>query len=153
MMSLRLALNSLYVVTSKMEMIDEPHFAHLSHTFVETEEGDPRHASYHSIVTFQSSTLLRCNNALSPCAKRGAVAGLKGNAAFSIKLQERPLSRSSIRGHQSEIMFGVLVVVFCPDWVAALGFSLGERQIPVIVSSRVVRALWLWSGRIRCPPL
>jgi hypothetical protein len=50
-------------------------------------------------------------------------------------------------------MFGVLVVVFCPDWVAALGFSLGERQIPVIVSSRVVRALWLWSGRTRCPPL
>jgi hypothetical protein len=24
-------------------------------------------------------------------------------------------------------MFGVLVVVFCPDYVAALGFSLGER--------------------------
>jgi hypothetical protein len=67
------------------------------------------------------------SNALSPCAKRGAVAGLKGNAAFSIKLQERPLSRSSIRGHQSEIMFGVLVVVFCPDCVATLGFSLGER--------------------------
>ena len=95
------------------------------------------------------SRAARYSNALSPCAKRGAVAGLKGNAAFSIKLQERPLSRSSIRGHQSEIMFGVLVVVFCPDWVAALGFSLGERQIPVIVSSRVVRALWLWSGRTR----
>jgi hypothetical protein len=35
-------------------------------------------------------------------------------------------------------MFGVLVVVFCPDYVAALGFSLGERQIPLIVSLRVV---------------
>jgi hypothetical protein len=66
MMSLRLALNSLYLVTSKMEMIDEPHFPRLSHTCIETEEGDLRHASYHSIVTFQSSTLLRCNNALSP---------------------------------------------------------------------------------------
>jgi hypothetical protein len=42
MMSLRLALNSWYVVTSKMEMIDEPHFAHLPHTFVETEEGAER---------------------------------------------------------------------------------------------------------------
>jgi hypothetical protein len=38
-------------------------------------------------------------------------------------------------------MFGVLVVVFCPDGVAALDFSLGERQIPLIVSLRVVKAL------------
>jgi hypothetical protein len=28
-------------------------------------------------------------------------------------------------------MFGVLVVVLCPDRVADLGFSTGERQIPV----------------------
>jgi len=50
-------------------------------------------------------------------------------------------------------MFGVLVVVFCPDGVAALGFSLGERQIPLIVSLRVVRALLFGAGRIRWPPL
>ena len=43
-------------------------------------------------------------------------------------------------------MFGVLVVVFCPDGVAALDFSLGERQIPLIVSLRVVKAL-LFGGR------
>src|SRR5258705_8145959 len=59
------------------------------------------------------------------------------------------LRRSSVRGHRSEIMFGVLVVVFCPDYVAALGFSLGERQIPLIVSLRVVRALLFGAGRIR----
>ena len=46
-------------------------------------------------------------------------------------------------------MFGVLVVVFCPDYVAALGFSLGERQIPLIVSLRVVRALLFGAGRIQ----
>ena len=43
-------------------------------------------------------------------------------------------------------MFGVLVVVFCPDGVAALDFSLGERQIPLIVSLRIVKAL-LFGGR------
>jgi len=46
-------------------------------------------------------------------------------------------------------MFGVLVVVFCPDYVAALGFSLGEREIPFIVSSRVVRAVLFGAGGIR----
>ena len=43
-------------------------------------------------------------------------------------------------------MFGVLVVVFCRDCVAALGFSLGERQIPFIVSSRVVSAVMFGAG-------
>jgi hypothetical protein len=59
------------------------------------------------------------------------------------------ICRSSLRGHRSEIMFGVLVVVFCPDCVSALGFSLGERQIPFIVSSRVVRAVLFGTGGIR----
>jgi hypothetical protein len=40
-------------------------------------------------------------------------------------------------------MFGVLVVVLCPDRVADLGFSAGERQIPLIVTLRVLRALRL----------
>ena len=33
-------------------------------------------------------------------------------------------------------MFGVLIVVLCPDQVADLGFGAGERQIPLIVSLR-----------------
>ena len=37
-------------------------------------------------------------------------------------------------------MLGVLVVVLCPDRVADLRFSAGQRQIPLIVSSRVLRA-------------
>jgi hypothetical protein len=37
-------------------------------------------------------------------------------------------------------MFGVLVIVLCPDCVADLGFSAGERQIPLVVSSGVLRA-------------
>ena len=46
-------------------------------------------------------------------------------------------------------MFGVLVVVFCRDCVAALGFGAGEHQIPFIVSSRVVRAVLFGPGGIR----
>ena len=46
----------------------------------------------------------------------------------------------SVRRHSSEIMFGVLVVVFRGDCVATLGFSSGERQIPLIVSLRIGRA-------------
>jgi hypothetical protein len=37
-------------------------------------------------------------------------------------------------------MFGVLVIVLCPNGVANLGFSAGKRQIPLVVSSRVLRA-------------
>ena len=40
-------------------------------------------------------------------------------------------------------MFGVLVVVLCPDRVADLGFSAGKRQIPLIVSLRILKALRL----------
>jgi hypothetical protein len=36
----------------------------------------------------------------------------------------------------------VLVVVLGRDPIARLEFSLGQRQVPVIISSRVVRALW-----------
>ena len=46
----------------------------------------------------------------------------------------------SVRRHSSEIVFGVLVVVFRGDCVATLGFSSGERQIPLIVSLRIGRA-------------
>jgi hypothetical protein len=35
------------------------------------------------------------------------------------------LCRFSARGHRSEIMLGVLVVVFCPDYIAGLGLGLG----------------------------
>jgi hypothetical protein len=45
-----------------------------------------------------------------------------------------------VRGHRPEIMFGVLVVVLGRDPIARLDFGLGQRQVPVIVSSRVVRA-------------
>jgi hypothetical protein len=64
MMSLRLALNSLYVVTSKMEMIDEPHFAHLPRTFVETEEGDP---GTPAITVSSLFSLARCYDATTRC--------------------------------------------------------------------------------------
>jgi hypothetical protein len=50
-------------------------------------------------------------------------------------------------------MFRVLVVVLGRDPITRLEFSLGQRQVPVIVSSRVVRALWLWARRTRCPSL
>ncbi len=43
-------------------------------------------------------------------------------------------------------MFGVLVIVLCPDCVADLRFSTGERQIPLVVSSRVLKAYRLGAG-------
>ena len=43
-------------------------------------------------------------------------------------------------------MFGVLVVVLCPDDVADLSFGASERQIPLIVSLRVLE--FFGSGRV-----
>ena len=45
-------------------------------------------------------------------------------------------------------MFGVLIVVFCPDCVSGKGFSTGEFQISLIVSLRVVRAFRFWAGSV-----
>ena len=56
--------------------------------------------------------------------------------------------RFSVRAHRSEIMFGVLVVILCPDHIADLGFSTGERQIPFIVSLRVLGALRLGAHQV-----
>ena len=67
--------------------------------------------------------------------------------------QQRLLRSFRIRGHRSEIMFRVLVIVLCPDCVADLGFSAGERQIPLVVSSRVLRAYRLGASGARCPLL
>ena len=66
---------------------------------------------------------------------------LHSSPVFSQRIED-DTSRlfSSVRRHSSEIMFGVLVVVFCGDCVATLGFSSGERQIPLIVSLRIGRA-------------
>ena len=55
----------------------------------------------------------------------------------------------SVRRHRPEIVFGVLVIVFRGDCVAALGFSSGESEIPFIVSSRVVRPVLFGAGGIR----
>jgi hypothetical protein len=53
-------------------------------------------------------------------------------------------------------MFGVLVVILRPDQIAGLGFGLGQRQISLIVSLRVLRALLLRAAAIiitiLCPP-
>jgi hypothetical protein len=40
-------------------------------------------------------------------------------------------------------MLGVLVVILRPDQIAGLGFGLGQRQISLIISLRVLRALLL----------
>jgi hypothetical protein len=52
-------------------------------------------------------------------------------------------------------MLGVLVVILRPDQIARLGLGLGERNVPLIVSLRVLRALLLlWAAAIiiLCPP-
>jgi hypothetical protein len=61
--------------------------------------------------------------------------------------------RFSIGGHRSEIMLGVLVGVFCPNYIAGLGLCSGEREIPLIVSLRVSRTPRLWPGTNGCPLL
>jgi hypothetical protein len=48
-------------------------------------------------------------------------------------------------------MFGVLVVVLCPDCIADLGFCPGERHVSFIVSSCILRAVRLRTGGIRFP--
>jgi hypothetical protein len=47
---------------------------------------------------------------------------------------------------QQSFCAGVLVIVLCRDRVADLGFSAGERQVPLVVSSRVLRAYRLGAG-------
>jgi hypothetical protein len=63
------------------------------------------------------------------------------------------LRRCSVRRHRSEIMLGVLVVVFGPNQVARLGLSLGQREISLIASLCVLRTLQVRTGDIRCPLL
>ena len=46
----------------------------------------------------------------------------------------------SLGRHQSEIVLGVLAVVFRGDCIATLGFSSGERQIALVISLRIGRA-------------
>ena len=50
-------------------------------------------------------------------------------------------------------MFGVLIVVLGSDDIAGLGFSLGQRQIPLVASLRILRALRPFARAIRFPPL
>ena len=45
-------------------------------------------------------------------------------------------------------MFGVLVVVLCPDRVADLRFRTGERQIPLIAFLRILKVGRLVAGDI-----
>jgi hypothetical protein len=50
-------------------------------------------------------------------------------------------------------MFGVLVIVLCPDCVANLSFGAGKSEITLVVSSCVLRAYRFGAGDTRCPPL
>jgi hypothetical protein len=66
-----------------------------------------------------------------------------------------PLCHSWVGRHRSEIMFGVLVVVLRSDPVARSEFTLGQRQISLIVSLCVVSGvtLRLWARGTRYPRL
>jgi hypothetical protein len=63
---------------------------------------------------------------------------------------ENLLRRFSICRHRSEIMLGVLVVVLRPDDIPRLGLSLGESNIPLVASLRVLGAPLLGTGDVRC---
>jgi len=45
-------------------------------------------------------------------------------------------------------MFGVLVVILRPDDVASQDFRLGQRQVPLIASLRILEILWLLAPSI-----
>src|SRR6266581_2128141 len=84
------------------------------------------------------------------------IAGAVGRATqFDVGSPSRsrrtPLRRFSIRRHRSEIMLGVLVVVLRADDIPRLGLSLGESNIPLIASLRVLGAPLLGTGDVRCP--
>ena len=48
-------------------------------------------------------------------------------------------------------MFGVLIVVLGSDDIAGLDFSLGQRQIPLVASLRILKALRPFARAIRIP--
>src|ERR1700734_723642 len=104
------------------------------------EVGHPTHLAIAAILCFphtgDGSILAECSS-------------LTGSGPHT----KNPLCLSQIRAHRPEIMLGVLVVALCRDRVAELGFGMGERQIPLIASLRVLRALRFGSGGTRSPPL
>jgi hypothetical protein len=82
-----------------------------------------------------------------PSFPTGVRAGSQTLIMSAIVSYPRPrrnsLCRFRLRRHQSEIMFGVLVVVLRSNNIAGQDFRLGQRHIPLIASLRIVRALWL----------
>jgi hypothetical protein len=52
---------------------------------------------------------------------------------------ERLLRRWSVCRHQSEIVFGVLVIIFCPDDIPGSCFFLGQREIILIASQGALK--------------
>jgi hypothetical protein len=46
-------------------------------------------------------------------------------------------------------MFGVLIIVLGRYPIARPEFCLGKGDVPIVVSSRVVRNLYLWAQRTR----
>jgi hypothetical protein len=63
------------------------------------------------------------------------------------------LRRFSVRRHQPEIVFGVLVVVFRRNDVPRPGFFLGKREISLVASLGALIPVQLRAGGTRCPPL
>ena len=56
--------------------------------------------------------------------------------------------------HRTEIVFGVLEVVFCGDTVASLGFGTSQRQVTLVGPLRVLRASRMPNGlRLDFPEL
>jgi hypothetical protein len=79
-------------------------------------------------------------------------------AAWTARRRERSvhlIAISSTHGgcHRPEVMFGVLVVILCPDRIADESFGTGERQIPLVVSLRVLRVFRLGAYVARFPRL
>ena len=75
---------------------------------------------------------------------------LRGAGQSAACHRDKLLCRFAIRRHRSEIVFGVLVIVFRSNRIAGPGLRLGEREIPLIISLRILRALRI--GTIGCKP-
>jgi hypothetical protein len=80
-----------------------------------------------------------------------AGARLKGLAPRASR--KRLLRPFSVRRHQPEIVFSVLVVVLGPDDIPGPRFFLGKREISLVASLGVSMLVRLGSGGTRYPPL
>ena len=78
---------------------------------------------------------------------------MPGSVGFLKVWGEVVLRRFSVRRHQPEIVFGVLVVILRRHGVPRPGLFLGKLKISLVASLGALTPVQLGAGCTRCPPL